>query len=259
MLGQFDDRVDHRLDRGVTEHHALEHLVFAQFLDLGLDHHHRIAGGGDDQIHLGLLHLVEGRVEDVLAVDHADADAADRTHEGRAGQHEGRGGRDQGDDVGIVLEVMGEDGADDLHLVLEALDEQRPDRTVDQARGQGLFLGRRAFAAGEAAGDLAGGVEFFLVVHRQGEEVLTGLGRLGVDGGGEDHGLAVGREDRAVGLARDAAGFEGELAAAPFQGFASNIEHVRYGFLDIPRGGFPERSAGFQPALIVRRGMRLGR
>ena len=222
------------LDGGVTEHHALEHFVFAQLLDFGFDHHHRVAGGGDDEIHLGLLHLVQRGIEDVFAVDHADADAADRAHEGRAGQDEGRGGRDQGDDVGIVLEVMGEDGADHLNLVLEALDEQRPDRTVDQARGQGLFLRRGAFPAREAAGDLAGGVEFFLVVHGQGEEVLTGLGRFGVDGGGEDHGLAVGGEDRAVGLARDAAGFEGQLAAAPFEGFTSDVEHVGcFSFLDI--------------------------
>ena len=170
VLGQFDDRVDHRLDSGVTEHDALEHLVFAQFLDFGFDHHDRVAGGGDDEIHPGLLHLVQRRVEDVFAVDHADAHAADRAHEGSAGQHEGGGSGDQGDDVGIVLEVMGEDGADDLHFVLEALDEQRPDRTVDQARGQGLFLRRRAFAAREAAGDLAGGVEFFLVVHGEGKK-----------------------------------------------------------------------------------------
>jgi hypothetical protein len=44
-----------------------------------------------------------------------------------------------GDDVGIVLEVVGQHGADHLDFVLEALHEQRADRTVDQAAGEGSF------------------------------------------------------------------------------------------------------------------------
>jgi hypothetical protein len=238
VFGQLDDRVDHLLDGGMAEHHAAQHLIFAQFLYLGFDHHHRVAGGGDDEIHPGLLHLVQRGVEDVLAVDHADAGAADRAHERRAGQDEGGRSGHQGDDVGIVFQIVRQDGADDLDLVLEALDEQRPDRPVDQARGQGLFLRRGAFAAREAAGDLAGGVEFFLVVDGEGEEVLTGFGGLCVYGGGQDHRLAVGREDRAIGLTGDAPGFQGQLAATPFDGLALDIEHLLLILSLIPTGGF---------------------
>jgi hypothetical protein len=43
-----------------------------------------------------------------------------------------------------------------LHFVLEAFREQRADRTIDQARGQGFLLGRTAFTLEETAGDLAG-------------------------------------------------------------------------------------------------------
>ena len=79
------------------------------------------------------------------------------------------------DDVGIVLHVVREHGDDDLRLVLEAFDEQRPDRPVDEARGQRLLLGRTAFALEKAAGDLAGGVGLLLVVDGQREEVDAGL------------------------------------------------------------------------------------
>ena len=47
VLGQFDDRLDHRLEAAMGEHDAAQHLLFGQFLDLGLDHHHRVLGAGD--------------------------------------------------------------------------------------------------------------------------------------------------------------------------------------------------------------------
>ena len=77
----------------------------------------------------------------------ADARGADRAHEGHAGDGQGGRGGDHGDDVGIVLEVVLQHGADDLDFVLEALDEQRADRTVDQAGDQGFLLGRTRLRA----------------------------------------------------------------------------------------------------------------
>ena len=121
------------------------------------------------------LDLVDQRVEDEVAVDEADAGAADRAHEGHAGERERGGGGDHRDDVGIVLEVMREDGGDDLRLAAEALGEERADRAVDEARGQRLLLARTAFALEEAAGDLAGGEGLFLVVHGEREEIDAGL------------------------------------------------------------------------------------
>ena len=145
-LGELDDRVDHRLEALVAEHHGAEHVVLGQLLGLGFDHQHRVAGAGDDEVELRFLDLVDQRVEHEVAVDQADARAADRTHEGHAGEGERGGGRDHRHDVGIVLEVMAEDGDDDLGLAAEAVGEERADRAVDQARGQRLLLARTAFA-----------------------------------------------------------------------------------------------------------------
>ena len=66
-------------------------------------------------------------------------------------------------------------GADDLGLVAETRREQRPDRPVDEPRGQHLLLGGAAFALEEAAGDLAGGEGLFLVVDGEREEILPRL------------------------------------------------------------------------------------
>ena len=127
-----------------------------------------------DVFELGL-----GRVQDVLAVDVADARGADRAVERNAGQRQRRRRADHRGDVGIDLGIDRHHRRDDLHFVVEALGKQRADRTVDQARGQRFLLGRTPFALEEAAGDLAGGVGLFLVVDGQREEILAGLRALG--------------------------------------------------------------------------------
>src|SRR5262249_18852573 len=78
----------------------------------------------------------------------------------------------------------------------------------------------------EAAGDLTGRKGLFLVIDGEREEIDTRLRLLVADGGAEHHGVAIGRQHGAIGLTGDAAGFEGELAAAPDQFFAENLEHI---------------------------------
>ena len=121
---------------------------------------------------------------------------------------------------------MRQNGDDHLGLVLEALDEQRADRTVDQARDQGLLFGGTALALEEATGDLTGGKGLFLIIHGQREEVDPGFWRTGGDDGRQNHGLAVGGQHSAVSLTRDTAGLEGQRAAGPVDGFTFNVEHV---------------------------------
>ena len=225
LLGELDDRVDHRLEAAVAEHDGAEHVVLGELLGFRFDHQHGVGGAGDDEVELRFGHLVDLRVEDERAVDHADAGAADRAHEGHAGEGQrGRGG-DHGDDVGIVLEVMAENGDDDLRLAAVAVGEERADRAVDQAGDERLVLARTAFALEVAAGDLAGGEGLFLVVDGQREEVDARLSARARDDGGEHRGLAVGGEHGAVGLAGNLAGLEDELAARPVDLDTLDVEH----------------------------------
>ncbi len=226
LFGEAHDRLDDRLEMLVAEHHGPEHHVFRQLLRLGLDHQHRVLRAGHDEVERGILHLGDWRVQLVPAVDVADASAADRAHEGDAGERQRGGGRHDRDDVGIVLEVVREHRHDDLGVVLVALDEQRPDRAIDEARGQRLLLGRAALALEVAAGDAAGRIGALLVVHGEREEVEAGLRLLVRDDGREHGGLAIGRDHGAVGLPGHLAGFEHELAPAPDQLFALDIEHL---------------------------------
>ena len=101
----------------VAEHDGAEHDLFGQLLGFRLDHQHGVGGAGHDEIELAVGAAVDGEVEDVFAVDVADAGGADRAHEGDAGDGQGRGGGDHGEHVGIVLHVVLENGDDDLRLV----------------------------------------------------------------------------------------------------------------------------------------------
>ena len=201
----------------MTEHHGAEHDLLGQLLGLRFHHQHGVLGAGHDQIELGFGATVDGEVEDVFAINVADAGGADRAHERHARNGQRGGGRDHREHVRVVLHVVLQNGDDDLGLVLVAIGEERADRAIDQARGQRLGFGRAPFALEVAARDLARGEVLFLVVDGQREEVLTRLRRLGRNDGGKDHGLAERGEHGAVGLAGDLAGLKGEGLAAPVQ------------------------------------------
>ena len=210
----------------MTEHDGAEHDVLGQFLGFRLNHQNGVLRAGDDEVEARFIHLVEMRVEDVFAVDVADASAADRAHERNAGERQRcrRGNHRQ--DVGIVFEVMLDDRDDDLRVVLVAFREKRADRAVDQAGNEGFVFARTSFALEVAAGDLAGCIGLFLVVDGEREEVLARLRRLGRNDGGKYHGLAVGGDDGAVSLAGDLAGFELQRAACPLDFDGMDIEHI---------------------------------
>ncbi len=225
LLGEFDDGVDHRLEVPVSEHHRAEHDVFVELLGFRFDHQHRVGGAGDDQIELGLDHFVERRVEHIFVIDEADTGGTDRALEGRAGNCQRRGGGNQRQNVGVVFHVMRQHGNDDLGLVAPALDEQRTDRTIDQAGDQRLLFGGPAFALEIAAGNASRGIGLFDVVDGQRQEVDAFARRLGGDHGGEHDGLAIGGEHGAVGLTGDLAGFKPEGTATPIDLDGMNFEH----------------------------------
>ncbi len=210
----------------MAEHDGAKHDVLGEFLGFRLDHQNRLAGAGDDEVELRFLHLVNVRVEHIFAVDIADARAADRAHERHTRQRQRGGNGDDRDDVRVVLQIVLDDGDDNLGVVLVAVGKERTDRAVDEAGNQRFLLGRTAFTLEIAARDLAGGEGLFLVVDGQREEIETRLRLLHRDDGGEHDRFAVGGEHRAIGLARDLAGFQDERATAPFDFHFVVVKHV---------------------------------
>ncbi len=192
----------------MAEDDGAEHDLFGEALGFGLDHHHGAFGAGDHQVQLRAFHLGAGRVQQVLAILVADAGGADRAAERNARQRHGRRGADQRGDIRIDGRIQRQHGRDHLHIVVEAIREQRPQRAVDEARGQGFLLGRTALALEEAAGDLARGVGLLDVVDGEGEEIAARHRlRLG-NAGHQDDGVPHGNLDRCIGLTGEFAGLD---------------------------------------------------
>ena len=81
-------------------------------------------------------------------------------------------------------------GGNDLDVVVVGLGKERPQRAVDEPRGQdGRFAGA-AFAPEKAAGDAAGSVQAFFKVHGQREKVDPFSRRFRGGGGAEHHRVA---------------------------------------------------------------------
>ena len=209
-------QVDALLELALAIFDGIGHDRLGQDLGTRLDHHHRIAGAGHDQVEAALRKLAVRWVGDELAVDASHADRADRTLERDVADAERRRGAVERQHVRIVLLVRREDGQDHLHVIPIALREERADRPVGEAHGQDGRLRRARLALDEAARDLARGVHALLVVHGEREEVDPLPGLFAGHRGGQYDGVAIADEHRSVGLLGELARFEREAVCADF-------------------------------------------
>ncbi len=198
--------------------------IFLHLVRTGFHHHDGVlvTREGQREIVLRRLHLGPGRIDDELAVDHADAartevflvrDRADRQRGERA---------DRGDDVRFGLHVGGQHLGENLALLLEPIGEQRTDRPVDDPTGQDLAVGRTTFALEEPSREPTRGGIPLAIVDGQREEidVVAGLRALRRR---EHHRVAVAGDDRAVSLLRHAPSLEREGPAPDFAGYAHHL------------------------------------
>src|SRR5262249_25814621 len=134
------------------------------------DHGDGVAGAGNYEVQVALLHLRVGRHDDELVADAADADGARDLEKRDRRDVQGGAGADHAQDVRIVFAVKRERGPHDLDFAEVVRGEQRADRPVDEPAGENFLGGGSAFALDEAAGELAGRVSLFPVIDDQGEE-----------------------------------------------------------------------------------------
>ncbi len=247
------DGGDDLLDRGVRDVQRLDDLRFRHFLRARFDHHEAVFAARDDEIELALLALLERRVHHVLPVHQAHPHAGNRLFEGDAGQRERRGCARDGQDVRVVLGIGRQHQRDDLRFVAPARREQGPDRPVDDAAGQDFLLGRLAFALEEAAGNAAGRVGVFAVVHRQRQEVDAFARACGTAGRDQHHRIAVPDDHGAVGLFGQLARFEGQRLIG-YRDFASSHK----GSISSTRSKRSKRSKGSKRSERSERSLRPG-
>ena len=221
IFGQIQDQVDDGLHLLMAEHDRAQHFLFGQLIGFRFHHHHGVFGASDNQIQplfrlqTQLRHVIHRGVQHIFAIDETNASRANRAHEGHARNGQRRRGGDHGHNIGVIVQIARQHGGHDQNFVLEAFNEQRADRTVDQTRGQRFLLRRARLTLEKAAGDLAGCIVFFLIMHGQRKEILPRLWCAGIGHVGHDAGFAKRGDDRAVSLTGNLAGFQGQRLTAP--------------------------------------------
>ena len=192
---------------------AVQHDLVGDLVSACLDHNHLFTGSHHGGQHFADLALFLVGVDDDLAIHIAHVDAAHGAVPGDVGDGQSGGGADGGGDLGLAVIVHAQDGADHGHVIAEVAGEQGTDGTVDAAGGQDGVQAGTALSAHEGAGDTTDGVQLFLEVHGQGEEVdaVSGTGSCG--GGAEHGGLAVADDHSGVGQFADLAHFQLQGAA----------------------------------------------
>ena len=199
LFGELDLELDEGLNGLEAEVQRVEHVVFARLVGLALDHDDGVLGAGDDDVDVAEGALRPGGVGDELALDAADADCGDGAREGCVAQHQRGGGAGDGEDVGVVLTVVGDDLRDDLDFALETLGEEGAEGAVREAAGEDFSLGELTLTTLESAGDATAGVELLDVLHAEREEAGGLL--VGTNAGGDENGGLTGTDDdRAAGL-----------------------------------------------------------
>ena len=172
------------------------------------------------QVDVALLALGEGRVDDELAVDAADADAGDRAGPRDVRDVQRRRGAGHREHVRRVLLVGREDGRDDLRVDAPALGEQRTDGRSMRREVRISPRSCRPSRLKKPPGICPAAYVFSTYSKVSGKK--SSPARLVArDGGDEHHRVAVADDDRAVGLLGHAAGLDAELLAADLDAFTN--------------------------------------
>ena len=153
------------MDGLVREGQGLDEAVFRDLVRGTLDHQHVLLRADVDQVEGGGEHLLDGGIDDELAVDLPDARGGDRPVPRNVGDGEGGAGAVQHRDVGLVDLVGGKQEADDLDLIEEAFREERAAGPVAEAGGEDFLLGGPAFALEVSAGKAARGGVLFAIIN----------------------------------------------------------------------------------------------
>ena len=82
LLGKLGLELAHRLDGGHGSFQSAEQILLAHLVHLALYHHNVLSRSTNHDVHVGVLHLLEGGVDDILSVNACYAHLGDRTLEG---------------------------------------------------------------------------------------------------------------------------------------------------------------------------------
>ncbi len=105
QVTQFDLKIDQRLQGFVPEEDRLKHFILGQQLCFAFDHDDRLAGAGNGDIEIAVLHLLKSRISDQFSVHPADTHSGNRSVERDVGHFNCSRCCHNSESVGIIDQV----------------------------------------------------------------------------------------------------------------------------------------------------------
>ena len=197
----------HRLDSGVSSLEGVDEVFLLNLFHLALHHHDVVLGGSDHQVHVGVGHLLEGGVDDVLAVDAGHANLRDCIvkRNVRASHSCGCGKTCQC--IGLIHAVGGKQHHLHIHLAVIVRREERAQGTVYQTRDEDLLIAGFTLTLSESARETACSTVLLTIVYLQRHEICSRNCLFGCANGSKQHGVAHTQDSSAIGLLRNLSGF----------------------------------------------------
>ena len=191
-----------------SEHHLLGHL-----LHLALDHQNIVDGTADHDVQIGVLHLREGRVDDVLTADTGHTHLRNRTAERDVRNSQCSRCGQSGQSIGLNIFVRRNQVYGHIYLGVIVRRKQGTQRTVDQTGYEDLAVVSLALTLHEAAGIATASGIFLLILHLERHKIGVGFRVLGGYHRSQEHRISHLHHDGAVGLLGQFARFDHDFAA----------------------------------------------
>ena len=165
FLLQFFLEAAHRLDSLVSGFEGSEEVALLHFLHLAFHHHDVLFGSADHEVHVGLLELLEGGVDDKLAVNACHANLGNGALEWDiAASQSCRSGK-ASQSIGHVHAVGREEDYIHINFSMIIAGEKGTQGAVHQTTGQNLVVVCLTLTLRETTGKTTGSKILFSVLN----------------------------------------------------------------------------------------------
>jgi len=207
LFGQLVLQFTHWLDSLMSCFQSIDQVFFLNLFHFAFHHHDVVFGGADHQVHVGISHLLEGGVDDKLAVDASHTNLRNRIVKRNVGTSHSCGGGKTGQCVGLVHAIGGEEHHLHINLAVIVRREERAQGTVDQTGDEDLLIAGFALTLSESARETACSTVLLTIVYLQRHEICSRNCLFGCANGSKQYGVAHTQDSSAISLLRNLSGF----------------------------------------------------
>ena len=200
FLGQFLLQLAHGLDSLMGSLQGAKQILLANLLHLALNHHDILLGSTYHQVHISLLQLCKGGVDNVFSVDTCHTNLTDGAIKRYVAAAQCSTGGKTCQCIGHIHAICRIKDYIHINLCMVIAGEQRTQGTVNQTTCQNLVVICLTLALCKTAGKTSGCTVLFTILYLQRHKICAGNSILGTANSGQEHGIVHAQHHGTIGL-----------------------------------------------------------